>query len=240
MQVHSPPSKPSAQKAAPKARHLARVCRSIRTAALRILAPSDCLGCSQPVRQDTAFCEACVPAAVEWELDGLPGVAVGSYTGALRESVRALKYQNRGDLAEPLGALLSQLFGATLGQWSTQTDVAVPPPLHPQRLAERGYNQAALIANSFARQSGLRTCPRALRRTQPTRALTGLSAEARSGELAGSIEARMSLRPARVVLIDDVATTGATLRTCRAALEGAGAVVTAVAVIARADRRSAR
>jgi len=101
----------------------------------------------------------------------------------------------------------------------------VPVPLHPGRLAARGYNQAALLARPVARELRARFSPLLLRRTRPTAPQAKLDAEARQLNVRGAFEAEPShrLRAASVLLVDDVATTGATLADASRALRRAGA-----------------
>jgi ComF family protein len=156
---------------------------------------------------------------------------LGIYGGAMETAVRKLKYSTRSDLARPLGKAL-------LKPWmelGVETDLLVPVPLHPRRLRERGYNQAALLASSLGAVIQNPCRPRALRRTRETCALPGLDREARSTQLNGAIAARRALPGLRVVLVDDVVTSGATILACRSALEDAGAHLVGVVALARAE-----
>jgi predicted amidophosphoribosyltransferase len=107
----------------------------------------------------------------------------------------------------------------------------VPVPLHPRRLRARGYNQAALIAAALARRAGLALADQLIR-TGPATAQVGRHRPERRAGPAGAIEARHR-SPARVLVVDDVVTTGATLAACSAALAGAGAVEIAAVTFAR-------
>jgi ComF family protein len=101
-------------------------------------------------------------------------------------------------------------------------ELVVPVPLHPARLAARGFNPAALLAAALARALGLRCAPAALRRVRDTPSQTGLSRAARRRNVRGAFAAARPL-PARVWIVDDVATTGATLAAAARAARRAGA-----------------
>jgi ComF family protein len=158
--------------------------------------------------------------------------AFGSYEGALAIAIQKLKYHSRADLAPSLGSLLVR----TVDRDGLRGDLVVPVPLHPLRLAERGFNQAALLARVAARQLDMPFSTAALvrRRVTPPQAKT--SAADRWRNVAGAF---IVPRPARVaqrhiLLVDDVATTGATLEACRRALRTAGAESVTGLVLARA------
>ncbi len=118
-----------------------------------------------------------------------------------------------------------------------RTDLLVPVPLHRRRLFQRRYNQAALLACAIARRSRIPVQPDALVRIRATKSLGDKSAEARAAEVQGAFVARASrlrrIAGARVLLIDDVMTSGATANECAAALLRAGAVAVDVLVAAR-------
>jgi len=137
----------------------------------------------------------------------------------LAAAVHALKYGGRRAVADALGMLL-----ATRYPFATDA-VLVPVPLHPSRLRERGFNQAALLARGLARRRGLVVAGRALRRVRPTAAQPGLSAVDRRKNLAAAFAVRTPAAVAgrQVVLVDDVLTTGATADACSRVLLAAGA-----------------
>lgn len=215
---------------------LGRSVRALAFASLDVLAPRFCVGCGEAARARSAdaFCDACAPTtSVCWETKGIPASAVGIYRGPLEAAVHALKYGKRPDLARPLGDWLR-------GPWtelSREADALVPVPLHPRRLRERGYNQAALLAGRLASATGTPARLRALRRIRETRPLPGLDRAERAAQLAGAIVARRPLTGARMVLVDDVVTSGSTIDVCREALEDAGARVVGVVALARADSK---
>jgi len=164
--------------------------------------------------------------------------AVAAYRDGMRAAIHALKYRGRTAVAAPLAALLADRGGRLLGDavgLPPALDALVPVPLHPARLAERGFNQAALLAAPCAAAWGRPLLTRALVRVRPTRPQTDLDADARRENVAGAFAVR---RPAEVagrhlLLVDDVLTTGATVRAAARALRDAGAASVGVLVLAR-------
>jgi ComF family protein len=159
---------------------------------------------------------------------------LGLYAGSLRDCVVALKYRGRHRTAERLALRLLErergravLFGA---------DALIGVPLHPDRLKERGFNQAALLAEALGRNSGLPVLT-ALIRNRNTPSQTHLSAKDRRRNVARAFQVRepAALLGATVVLVDDVATTGATLRECAATLLAAGVAEVRAITVARAE-----
>jgi ComF family protein len=115
-------------------------------------------------------------------------------------------------------------------------EVVIPVPLSPQRLRERGYNQAGLLARGFAELAGLRYAPEGAGRVRHTASQVGLSAEQRRANVAGAFEGRPRFVAGRaVILVDDVRTTGATLEACAEALRAAGAASIWGLTLARAQ-----
>jgi ComF family protein len=123
-------------------------------------------------------------------------------------------------VAEPLAALMAQRYPV----WSDPLDIVVPIPLHPERVRERGYNQAALLARHLCPQLNLELDEEALWRTRHTRPQVGLDRVQRRQNVLGAFAAdppRVEGR--RVLLVDDVCTSGATLASAAVALRDAGA-----------------
>ncbi len=142
--------------------------------------------------------------------------AIGAHSGALRNIVHALKYDGRRSVAAPLARLMRAAGADVL----TASAVAVPVPLHPARRRERGFNQA----EDLARHVGLPVAL-ALKRIRQTPTQTALPAAERIANVAGAFRATRctsALLGVRVVLVDDVRTTGATLDACARALKEAG------------------
>jgi ComF family protein len=168
---------------------------------------------------------------------GLRVVALDGYEGALATVVKKLKYQGRTDLARPLGRRLADAVRATR---PILPDGVVSVPLHPKRLAERGYNQSALVARELARALCLPFSPWALARRRSTSQQASLDKREREKNVAGAFEVRARLPAARILLVDDVVTTGATAVEAAAALLLSGATEVSVASVLRADRNVLR
>lgn len=207
---------------------------------LDVLAPPACAACDAAARG--VFCDSCARGLRsderdEASLDGVPLVAAGSYAEPLSTAVVRLKYEGRAELASPLAQLLAPRLRSLELPAST---LLVPVPLHAKRLASRGYNQAALLAQALASELSLPCAPRLLLRTRATERQVGQSREARLTNAQGAFELnrRALTRHAGspgIVLIDDVVTTGSTVRACAQALAAGGAILLAVAAVARAD-----
>jgi ComF family protein len=164
--------------------------------------------------------------------------AVARYDDGARALVHRLKYGDRLDLARALGAMMARA-GAEL---IAQADLIVPVPLHRWRLWRRRFNQAMALSAVVSRVTGLPCDPLALARVKATRPQVGLSRAQRGDNLQGAFrvpaEARPGLAGKRVLLVDDVLTTGATANAASRALlrGGAGAVdVLAFARVVGAD-----
>jgi len=155
---------------------------------------------------------------------------VGYLEGTLRTAIHRFKYSNMRLLAAPLGQLMSQY----LLRNQLPVDVIVPVPLHPHRLRERGYNQAALLAKEMEKALGLPLLEDALVRVRSTIPQVGLSARERRDNVRGAFHwADRSLEGQRILLVDDVCTTGATLEACSLALREGGVSVVWGLVLAR-------
>jgi ComF family protein len=157
--------------------------------------------------------------------------SVGYYATPLREAIHALKYSGVRALAEPLSALLADC----LKVWSPPIEVIVPVPLHRSRVRYRGYNQASLLAQALGQRVCLPVCGDCLERQRATRSQVGLTAPERHSNVAGAFACTTnSLHGTRVLLVDDVFTTGATLEASAQALLAAGALGVWALTLARA------
>jgi len=193
------------------------------------------------------FCRACrTPFADDYPLDehdlctvcreGLANFdsaySFGSYEGPLQQLIHLFKYAKVESLAGPLGKLLMQALPLDVN-----FDLIMAMPLHWRKRWERGFNQAELLAEPVARRYGLRLASN-LRRARYTKSQAGLSESARRENLRGSFRVHRpdQLAGKRVLVIDDVFTTGATLRAAAAILKSAGAAHVSALTLARVDR----
>ena len=247
-------------------KRISRRLREGTSGAADLLLPPLCLGCRAPLISHDALCVTCwqgidfirqplcdrlglpMPfdpgggrlisaAAAAAPPDYDRARAVAHYGGTMRTLVHALKFEDRQELRRLLGRLLHEAGRELL----TDADLIVPVPLSRWRLFSRRFNQAALLGGELARLTALPHAPLVLQRTKRTKSQVGLTRRQRRENMAGAFaveqrrKAKISGR--RVLLIDDVVTTGATVSACARALKRAGAIrvdVLALALVADA------
>jgi ComF family protein len=192
---------------------------------LDLIAPRSCPLCDAPAAQ---LCAQCVKLLLPTErrlIEGAPLVAAAGYGPPLSGALQRLKYQGRHDHAAPLAQLLVEpayRLASCLG--SEEAPVIVPVPLHPIRLAERGYNQSLLVATALCRELHWPLRPGWLRRVRSTPRQVGRDRASRLVAMAGAFVAVVPPGEARrlVLVLDDVITTGTTLGACLSAFRKAG------------------
>ena len=193
-----------------------------------LLSPPICEICGLPQEQEGICprCKASPPAFRKLR-------SCWVFEGALREAMHQLKYQKMVGIGDSLAAEMIPCVEKLALSW--QIEIVVPIPLGKKRLDERGYNQVELISRPLALAMGWMYRPKALRRTRETRSQVGLSAEERRENMKGAFSARAKqVKGRRVLLMDDVATTGATLDSAAQALCDAGASEVYALTVARA------
>ena len=214
-------------KASPQGGPVCRRCQE-QLAALKVDL-INCFCCGRYFQKENPdsiiYCKGCQKSRPGFEL----ARAIGPYAGILREAVHQLKYLGQLSLAEPLGKLMAaaireELKRVVLEQHLVEAPRVVPIPLHPNRLGERGFNQAELLAEVVARELRLELDSGLLVRCTDTPSQTRLTREERRLNLTGAFalgKAKTVAMPGRPILIvDDVLTTGATAEECARVLRG--------------------
>ena len=231
--------------------------RQAAWAVVDLVFPPQCAGCQRPGQRFCSDCQAhCAPLAPPWcdlcgypieragvcercqtespSLGALAGVRSAAFhAGPPREAVLRLKYHQDGILADSLARLLLAATPSAAPAGSRVMAV----PLAPSRLAERGYNQAALLARAYAELSGRPLAAGGVCRVRDTQSQVGLSVPERHRNVAGAFAAEPRVAAGQtIILIDDVCTTGATLNACAMALRAAGAAQVWGLTLTRARR----
>jgi len=231
-----------------------RICEQLLTRASRVPICDDCLASFVPLTEKV--CEICGRPIESTTLHDtgqnrcricreMPGGQVrtyafdrarsfAAYDGSLVRAILLLKFERM----EPLGAWFAERLAEVVNTQGLQADVVVPVPLHRDRERERGYNQADLIARPLARRLKLPHRAVLLVRTRPRPDKHILSLEERWESVRGAFATRpgSQVDNLRVLLVDDVMTTGATLDACARALRDAGAKSVIGLTVARAVR----
>jgi len=227
-------------------------------AALDALLPPACAGCGAAAPAGRVLCERCESLVVPIAADACPrcqlhhagagacaeiapldaAVAAVWLEPPVIDWIHAFKYPPRGlrGLAPGPLALVAELAARSARRaGGPAPELVVPVPLHPRRLRARGFNPALVVARAVARTAAAPVAPTALARLRDTPSQTGLSAAERRRNMRGALRACGPV-PARVWLVDDVVTTGATLREAARALCAAGAESVVAVCAARTPR----
>lgn len=229
---------------------------------LNLVLPPRCLACAVLVREPDSFCDTCwqklhfvggaicSQCGIPFEDSSHVGMICGAclheppaytqarslwvYGEASREAILAFKHADRPEYARAFARLMKRVADEMAGE---EPSILVPVPLHRWRLWQRGYNQSALLAQHLGKTLGWPVSLDALVRTNRTRSQNGLTRRERRKNVKGAftvLPGRAALiHKCRVVLIDDVLTTGATVEACSRALLKAGAREVRVLTIAR-------
>lgn len=187
-----------------------------------------CPHCGAPTRSHARLCSQCRHLRSD-----LRARSYALYRPPVSTAILHLKYRPNQPVATVMGSWLAALYRRT--RWSA--NVVVPVPLAPDRLRQRGYNQAALISGALSSQTGLEHRPRALLRIRDTRSQVGLDHHERAENVRGAFAAEGGFDDEAVLLVDDLYTTGATLRACAEACRQAGAARVYGVTVARAYGR---
>ncbi len=242
-----------------------RFARTTMAAALDVVLPPRCLACGDMVAESGALCgdcwsdltflgdPCCLQCGYPFELDFGEPVRCGAclakppaydraraafaYEDPIRSMVISLKHADRTDLVPGLARWLTRAAGPLIDD----ADLVTPVPLHPKRLRQRRFNQAAMLAQALSRSSGVPYASMLIRRRRDTRSQGHLSPEARrrNVEHAFRIDEPDKVAGRRILLVDDVLTTGATLEACATNLKRAGAARVDAVTLARVIRPTA-
>jgi ComF family protein len=236
---------PPAKRGSSGARDHRTVLGRLVSRSLDIAFPATCAGCG---REGDPICPACRPV-LDARLALPPGVPIGipaelppgllqvewcaPFGGVVRTALHQLKYAGERRLSGPLGQAIARRWAAV----GAGGDILVPVPVHAERAAQRGYDQAVLLAETAATALGVPAAT-VLARRRATVAQYHLDRADRAANVAGAFAlaspaASAAVRDRWVVLVDDVMTTGATLSACAAALAEAGALGVSSVTVAR-------
>ncbi|RJQ54840.1 MAG: ComF family protein [Nitrospiraceae bacterium] len=174
-----------------------------------------CRRCGKPLVSDvSATCGECL----EDEPSFSYARSFGLYEGVLRKAISLLKYHNVKRLSKPLSDIILSLK-------MPEADAVIPVPLHEKRLRMREFNQSALLAKYQAKGLGIKLIVDCLVKTRDTAPQVGLSSHARRNNIRKAFEVRRAgmIEGKNIILVDDVVTTGATVRECSRVLKKAGA-----------------
>lgn len=209
---------------------------------LSVFLESRCLFCARATA--TTLCQYCSKKLASHQLTksdrlnlqrDLSIFAWGKYDGQLKRAIALMKYDHKPEIGSVLGKLLGQAW-LNSGLIDLQQKLTVVPiPLHRKKLIERGFNQAEIIAKSFCQLTGYRLNSQTLIRVRETKAMFDLkNAESRVKNLQGAFEIGAKLPKHPVLLIDDIYTTGTTIRESVRVLQDKKIQVIGVAVAAKA------
>ena len=212
--------------------------RELQEGLSHLFYPHLCEGCSKPLtKQEKVLCISCEAQLPETAHDTVKGndaemrfagrvpfVRAASFAyftndGLLQHLVHGLKYSNKQNIGVYLGKLWGKRMVAT--GWAEGIDMIVPVPLHPAKLAKRGYNQSVLIAQGISEATGIPVRDRLLLRTRNTETQTNKTRTERVNNMSGAfaIAPEQNLAGKHILLCDDILTTGATMESCAMALQ---------------------
>lgn len=187
-----------------------------------------CQSCGCTVLNSSRLCSNCLKRPLP--LNQIRAAVL--FDTIIPDTIHQMKYRNAFALAEPLGMLMVNAWS----KWQTHIDMVIPVPLHAQRQKKRGYNQSALLVNTFCQELSLVSNQQILFRTRKTPPQVGLNAKERRTNVTGafSVQNPHLVKGGNILLVDDVCTTGATLMAAAEVLLAAGANTVSAYCLARA------
>jgi len=181
-----------------------------------------CAKCGKPVEEEDELCEDC--RKTEHLFD--EGMGIFLYDETMKKTMAAFKFKGRAEYGDSLGFLMADNSRDKLALW--KPDLLVPVPIHKEKLRTRGYNQAEKLACSVSRTTGIPVKRNAVVRTGRTRAMKNLGAEERQENLEEAFrQGTDSVRGRRILIIDDIYTTGSTVDAVSKVLRSGGALLIA-------------
>lgn len=212
---------------------------------LNLFLKSNCPLCQRPAAGE--FCPYCHKQLQRCQLTD-PGrfwhseqrvFVWGEYGGALKRAIAALKYDGNPQLAKPLGGWLAEAW-LSFPELAIENLTVVPIPLHQEKLKERGFNQAELLAESFCELTGLPLQRHGLERVKNTQALFDLTPQQRQAEMKNALSLGKDFRRRRpragVLLVDDIYTSGTTVKSAIKILEESGISVYGTVALATPNK----
>ena len=199
-------------------------------ASLPAIPAARCRFCALPWTNDDPdfICGPCLkdPLPVDWT------EAWGCYSGSLERVLQAFKFKRHDFFADPLAELVERMLRR---RGDLDFDAVVPVPMHRAKVRRRGYNQADLLARALAKRIGIRCEPALLAKTRDLDPQSKLARSARAANVHDAFLASPRVTSKKILLVDDVCTTGATIRACAGELLRAGAGRVAAAVVAKTE-----
>ena len=184
---------------------------------LPVIESRRCRKCGKPVEDFEVICPDCEKTRHFYD----KGIGIYRYDAVMREAVSCLKYKGRREYGEAMGVYAARSARGELAAW--KVDAVIPIPIHPERLAERGYNQAEVIARAVSEESGIRLVTDGLLRNGSTAAMKNLTVKERFDNLSRVFEAGPGLSGVHnALIVDDIYTTGATIDAGARVLRDAG------------------
>ncbi len=198
---------------------------------LHLVFPSGCIYCGR-LSEDRihGFCPECYNSlSIYLRKIGFTWY-IFEYDKKMSRILKKAKYGGKPEAVKTI----SKLIGKMLAEEGINVDIVIPVPMHKKDLGERGYNQSGIAARKIAKSLGVPCKEKALKKTNKTRRQADLSRNARSRNLFGAFTADAVLvRDKKILIVDDIITTGSTLEECKNTLMAAGALSVEAAVIAR-------
>lgn len=205
---------------------------------IELLKPPLCPKCGRPfssevtlLRSPDHLCYECREIKTYFD----KAIAIGPYDGTLAEAIHFFKYGGKKGLARPLGKIMIEYINSNSSLFPAEPVEALPVPLHPKRLRQREFNQSLLLAKEISKALGIPLIPDNLQRIRWTRPQIELKGEERLKNVKGAFKVKnpKKIEGKSILLIDDVYTTGATVRECSKVLKKAGADKVYVLTLAR-------